>query len=448
MAKQNVATYLPDCLLITLRPAFDAFSDPDDMRGIVGPEAIGFFFHEWVHYVHNVSTLQGLTAFANLVNLWANFRHSIDDSGFSKGAADLNPKASEFIGQIQQYLVASRQAKENEIPLTTLLEEITIESLETTTTNIGEIGVTTTIVCNLQILNNATGSSQREIIKIGTHEIIEGAAWMLETKLTLALRGLSPPVQISPYQLVKAIARFRFPEISDDLVIMFMLSALQDSDPPAALMHLFQQVAQTKSPPEDVLSTLTARTLKESRNWVEKTLGKIEDIFPQAEQMALAVKSTTATIRRNLAWRETRPFFEFDVIAQLRANPQQLTDAINMFGCCAVIQERPGYEDKVGRDLLYDLVPGGSDLEFGWRKMHASFRFVGLHLQSSDLLPTNKIPPTLKTKCPFYTICNLKLRTEKSEICKKTPWESADNAEEGACWYGAAIVSIRPPARL
>lgn len=447
MSNQTIATYLPDCLVITLKHQFDAFADPENVKGLVGAEQIGFFFHEWTHYLHNVSTIHGLSAFGSHAALWSNFRRTISADGFSSGSGNLDEGFQESIRQIPIFLSASRLIAKSGLPTDISIFDITVESATHSTVKIANSEAEiTTITCNLLVKRN--NELLRESVEIGTHEILEGAAWMLESKITLALGGISPVVLVAPYQLVKILVRSRFPDISDDTVIKFVLSALQDSDPPGNLWRLLEQVrlaVRSGECPENVLLTLTKKSLEVSKSWVMESITTIKSIFPNDEPMARAVISTSETISNNLELRRNNPYFEFDIIEQVKKSPQSLSDAIEKYGCCTVIQQRTGADDTVARDLMYDLVPSNQELEFGWRKMHASFRFVVLHYASGEFISTENVSSP-SSQCPFYTICNLKLRVEKPAICKQTPWKSVNlTDQDGACWYAAAVISIRPP---
>lgn len=57
------ASYLPESQIITLRKDFPAFTDPEKLDGFINPEQFGVFFHEWIHFLHNISTINGFSIF-------------------------------------------------------------------------------------------------------------------------------------------------------------------------------------------------------------------------------------------------------------------------------------------------------------------------------------------------------------------------------------------------
>ena len=104
----------------------------------------------------------------------------------------------------------------------------------------------------------------------------------------------------------------------------------------------------------------------------------------------------------------------------------------------------------VDRDLMYDFQleeEWDEWTSFGYRQMHAAFRFVGLHVAPEGLRPTSKIGFGVHAKCPFYTSCSYDLRRNESEICATKPWMAVESELSKMCWYGNAIRTLCPPQR-
>ncbi|UTO18846.1 MULTISPECIES: hypothetical protein [Acinetobacter] len=75
--KNLLAAYEPDLMVIRIKEDLEALSNRD---GIIVPfkdmEEVSVFFHEWIHFIHNTSTLIGLTLFYSYIGLWKIFRYS------------------------------------------------------------------------------------------------------------------------------------------------------------------------------------------------------------------------------------------------------------------------------------------------------------------------------------------------------------------------------------
>lgn len=447
MTKITAASYLPDSMVITLKPQFDALANPNDIRGFEGPEQIGFIFHEWIHYFHNVSTLHGLTAFMNVVGLWTSFRHSGKDCKFSGGSAILSPELALNIEQRISYWRAARLPKKTSFP-DLPLEELALNFFEEFQEPIAgtELKVTT-----LRFrIGNKNQPEEEHVIEIGTHEIIEGVAWMLEDKLVSALGGLCRVPSLFPYQLVRNIFRLRAASISDDAIIACMLRSLQDSDPPAALFDCLEAVPEIIDMGLDVvdeMAKLTIRTMQENTSWRTNVLTEVDKIFPINEPMGRLVKHTTALMRKNLDARTEAPFLEFHIIERLKERVGYMDEVIKTYGACSIIQLRPGSLEIFTRDLIYDLVAPSEadpDLEFGRRQLHAAFHYLQLHIQDSVFISTDQVNTSAgRARCPFYTACNLTQREQFGEVCRDKPWELAKSNDKSLfnCWYRAGVIA-------
>lgn len=448
-----VASYLPECQVITLKPHFDAFCDPDNLRGLVGAAQVSFFFHEWLHYLHNVSTVHGLTAFGNQLALWGEFRHTIAADGLSAGSADMPAARSQVVRQRLNYLLGSRAQQPNSLPGVSDARYIRIVDAEPEMTPLEGLDVgLTVVVCKAEI-DHTDGSTSAVTLKIGTNEILESLAAMLEAALAIRLGGSEMPAPVAPYHLLRALARCREPRLTDSQVTYCGLAALQSSDPPRELLGLLDiakaALDSGKDPTFEVLQA-AADALEETRTWREQTLAWIELDFPVDEPLARAIKRTVAVFRKNFAERNRNPFFEYEIMAALTHDVQRLDDAIKTYGGCTVIQECVGDPDMPNRDCMYEFALGERDelLEFGWRKMHASFRFVTLHASVDGFANTASLRPRSTTMCPFYRVCCYPLRTIAREVCASVPWQSVSLIGEGKatpCWYSEAVHDLRLP---
>jgi hypothetical protein len=76
----QIATYLPEAMIIGIGPDLKIF---DENRRV----SFGYFFHEYTHYLHNISTASGIAAFINTIELWRCFRLTMNPAGYSSGSA-------------------------------------------------------------------------------------------------------------------------------------------------------------------------------------------------------------------------------------------------------------------------------------------------------------------------------------------------------------------------
>lgn len=450
MSTATAASYLPDSQVITLKRDFAAFHDPKNIRGFRGADEIAFFFHEWIHYLHNVSTVQGLSAFANVVHLWSVFRRTIGPDGLSKGSASLSDELALNAEQKIRFMTAIRTPRMNGLSPSTQMGAIEFRSVTKRSQQIAGTEFETSIICCEIQVRGADGRTAAHVIEAGTHEILESVAFMLEERLTRKLGSIAKLPSVDPYLLVRGIATHVVPGISDIDIILSALAALQNTDPPSVLLEILLGVrasAETGGNPSLFLCERLIDVLTGCEEWVESTLQEVERQFPVDEPMARAVKSTVRTIRQNFAHRRVSPFLEIEIVNRIGGNPATLDEVIKTYGECAVIQQRPGFLDDVERDLMYDFIvdPNYDDeLSFGRRMMHAAFRFIALHCAQAKILPTAELRLGERNKCPFFTSCSYPLRKANPEICAIQPWLASERCSEELCWYGRAVRTLAP----
>jgi len=448
MSSILAASYLPDSQVITLKPEFDALADTDPVKrkGFEGPSQIGFFFHEWTHYLHNVSTIQGLSAFCNLIHLWGVFRFTMED-GVSKGSNILDNDLALNLRQKVEFMLHQRRPGRNELPTTASISNTKFIAAETHTRKIeGTEFDQAKIEC--RVILSLGGEEKTYNVQIGSHEILESVAHTLESRLVRKLGVVPADAPITPYLLVRGLASHVAPDIQEDVLLACTLASLQDSDPPGMLLEILEHVKGVIKKGECPLTFLIKKTnfvLEKAKSWIDETLAEIDDAFPLDEPMARAVKNTTGIMRKNFEGRLKNPFFEIDLVDKIAADPSHLDSMIKTYGACAIIQQRYGDSNVLDRDYMYDfqLTEQWDEwLSFGYRQMHAAFRFVALHISVEGVAPTGDLELGKNNKCPFYSACSYPLRKNTPDVCATRPWLSSKTNVNEICWYGNAIRTL------
>lgn len=451
MSSTTAANYLPDSMVITLKEHFDALADPDDPVGFETPERLGFLFHEWMHYLHNVSTLHGLTAFANAMQLWAGFRHTRGPDGFSGGSVSCPPQYNASIQQRLEYRHATRFPQKTTFPKAGL-NNLALKKTELVET---PISGTNLVVSKIRCTVEDNGQGTLTTVDIGTHEILEGLAWLLEEQLIMLLGTISSLPSPVPYLLARNILLLLEPTLAPEDIIACLIRALQDSDPPATLYDCVVAIPRIVSQGKSVYKEMeaeTARTLAGNVGFENQIVQEIAMLVPVDEPMGRFVLQTIAQIRQNLDRRRTKPFLEFDLVDEIGKDRRKIEAAIRKFGGCTLLQKRPGQVDDVERDLLFHLSPTSSDdLDGGRLKLHTAFRYMHIHIQNAAFKSTAQLPTTGGAcQCPLYTTCTLPHRKEHAIVCWESPWKTAlvtDDSVRG-CSYKAAVIGTTgsPPS--
>jgi hypothetical protein len=252
------AGYLPEKLIIRLGTEIRIIDTNGTPVPFPTPAAFAVFMHEYMHYLHNISTACGLSGFVNTLELWRLFRRTIDPTGFSVGSSQLDGATQEHLERLMHVLVAGKIVRQP--PLRTVVTPVSVEILSTALEDKVEDdhgALLSTFACEAEIRDDR-GTAERCRIEIGIPEIMEAAAWLLERRLASALApdAAESPVPVFPYKLVSALAEHLLPGIADETVLACTLAALQSSDPADGLQQVLRVAKEATNEGRDPLDAI------------------------------------------------------------------------------------------------------------------------------------------------------------------------------------------------
>jgi hypothetical protein len=453
MSTSAIAGYLPERLIIRLGTEIRIVEKDGSPAPFPTPAAFAVFMHEYMHYLHNISTVCGLSGFMNTLELWRLFRRTIGSMGFSVGSSQLDGATQEHLKHLLHVLFAGRSAFRPS--LLTVATPVSVEILRATLENKVESQhgtLLSTFACEAEVRDDH-GTAESCQIEIGIPEIMEAAAWLLERRLASALAPVAAesPAPVFPYKPVSALAEHLLPGIPEGTILACILAAMQSSDPADGLQQILQ-IAKKETDkgrdPLDAIRNAAAGITTTNESKLLQCLSRIEAEFGGNGIMAVAIRTILSAARDALAWRRSNPFFEIELVDDIAARRLSIDKLMTQLPSCVVLQRNAGPDDELQRDLLASFRPLNddcSDPEDGLRVTHAVFDFMGSHTGKGALMATENLPPR---QCPFYTSCNLQLRTVEPSICSNSPWRAADWSgwtKQGLCWYATAVQITRPP---
>lgn len=449
MSDTTAASYKPDMQVMTLSEHMPAFADPNDPTGFTTPEQVAIFTHEWIHYLHNVSTIVGMTTICTYANIWNSFRWTFKDDGWSHpdGAEDLTVVPA--IELQFDYLRALRSAGKSVIPRSaearlTRATGYKLEREEDLPTHLVDF-----ISLSLEYRRNDDAEAEQHVALIKTHEILEYAAFALEEIASIKLGSVPRTPKLIPYLLVAKLAELVSPNLDKMQILKAAIACLQHPSPPGQLLRILKRVEHARLAGKDAdaeVASAATELLEMQRDLAEMNLRQTESAFTYAEPMGDSVKHTMASIRRLLSYRLKNPFFEIDAIGDFKDVKSSVAKLIYAFGGPIFVQRRLGYHDQIGRDLMYNffaLDPESHEIANGWLWAHAAYRFIGAHIgEDRKIMATAKARPIA---CPFYTTCVCTFRETTPDLCTTKPWLSVLSGEN-TCEFAHAVHITRPPA--
>jgi len=451
-----VASYQPDRQLITfsermmVAPKTVTDAAPG---GFQDPRSIAYFFHEWMHYLHNVSTIHGVSAFLGLAELWSAFRYTTDTSGIGQGRIDGATLEQLRTEELLTHRRSLRRRTQARLPEGTRPDQVDILALTDATLD-GQPN-NDHLTLHAQYSNTA-GDTARADITIGPGEILESVAYLLEKRFLWKMAAQEPePAAVLPYHALSLLAQKIAPDLNEEQVLLCGLASLQSTSPVDALLsHLRGSTTASSEQLKHWRTHLGAQVSQHlrcnepvSRAWLDR----LQAMFPVPQNLGLAAQETIAFMRSNLQARLADPFFELGIIDVLCAPDalpfgERMNALMTKHGICSLMQQHPGTIFQIGRDTLHDFAVAGRNAELneGRRILQASFEFMLRHLsQGGAFVATADTPPC---RCPFFTSCVDPARAQHEERCNTTPWQIVDQ-QDASCFYALGIVNLRsdPP---
>jgi hypothetical protein len=454
-------SYCPDLFLIRIPQQIAeniCFEDDDGKLrlDLSGTRSAGYLYHEWLHYVHNLSTVNGIYAFASMVNLWANFRSKINAGGESSAELKLTEYALSSVQRTHLYRMSARRQRENHdasiVGSVAKLIDASIKTSQLAVALMNHLPENSTIInCGLELDDGRNVKAE-----IGVVEIIEGLANMLEERFLLLHGELPDKQKLAPYRLVLGLARCIVPEIANDEVIACAITSLQCEDPPMALWELFHALKTVNAEERfSAIKRVSLTRLEEYRTLLDQVFLQTEQLFPLPEPMGNEVKRLIANMREKMALRRAAPFFELMMLDQVREvqpidRAEKLERIIAEFSCPRIELEGIGGKTECLDGVVNFGNPAmiNSEIEFGQQKLHSALHFMGLHLSEDGFSETKALQASsIRRRCPFYNSCIYDSRRENPEVCRERPWEWLKVPIDPtiACWYRAGVRATRPP---
>lgn len=448
MSTNVLASYEPDLMVIKINKDFKPLSNED---GEIVPfknfEEISIFFHEWIHFIHNSSTLIGLTLFNSYIGLWKIFRFTY--AGGQPVEVELNEDLKIQLKNLIEFKNAIRLGSKEQRLINKKIKDISISGTELFTQGNSEFKYS--FIKSKVLIKHKDGYVDTIDVDIKTHEILENCAFLLEKKIALGELEEAclddDSTQILPYRIVELVIESRISGLSFNEKICCMIASLQSPNPPEALDCILTLIIDSKSCEEaknmqviDVVKLWSDSQIKYNQMFIKIFSQYIEESFPVDEPIGNSIKNVVKTFIKNISFREEDAFFELKIIDECRRDISKFDEAIRKYKGCTIIKVNSGDEDLIEKDIMYSFVNSAQTED--WQVFYSAIHFIKVHMMPNG----SKRSSIIRAKCPFYTVCSIKLRKDNPEICAQTPWKSEEIQKlekQGLCWYATGVQQTR-----
>lgn len=419
-------------------------------------DRLAVFIHEYVHYLHNFSTIAGIYDFIAQIRLARCFMQSVGMNGRSRGISAISPEAVKlYEGTLvwQAHIRGDQKA-----PFNILLHGknaiISFKTVGRSSSTIQVPNQDIPVYDAYVTLEISGGASQSETgtIKLGSSIIMEGLAWEVERLLYLRENGstveLDNRVPFNPYKLCRLI----FESLTNTTptshtMAKVCLLALQASDPGDSFIEIASAIKEKTTSNGSVEDAL-GRIVEESTNALKANLSKVLnflapefDDFLNRGPVGVGLGRLGEDCKRYIALRAENPFFELELIDQGLAR-DDLLSLLRTFPSCPIIHNEGFAPQEKSLFLLNESEPNPNDVAM-LGAFQGFMQFAGQHIDKhGTLAETSQLK---NTKCLFYEFCGTPLAVNETQICQAMPWESFcmyQNAKE-SCWYAHGVAAAR-----
>ena len=438
----GLGEYSPNEFLIRVSPDHPFYDRAiDDWATPTGPR-VAVLFHEYLHYLHNVSTYAGFKNFLIFQSLLGLFSEAVIGRTLETDSTTRNhhyEQLLELLDRLQGVPTAEDDADD------LLVVAVKYESWAVNLPGKDPIGGESAMVC---VQPSILGSAGDEFIcEFGQYAIEEGIAYELEQLVDEAGGGGPLPFPGAlPYFLLRRVAedvvgaRLARP----DLVRCAILS-LELPSPGPFLLRLFERCRDVENPANCIDEA--ARDLARSRpKRMALVLSEVDDLVRNYSGRGLAaagMQELAALMREFAEKRTSDPTFELAPFSSGKADLEAVVQLLHAVTPCNAVQEFEGSPEAVARDVLLafgpDRTTGGFSRTDGLAALQCIVHYLSCHLGELNFLPPPSDDPKV-TRCPYYTSCTLEFRVQDAAICRNAPWKRMEN--DPTCWYGSGAAAV------
>lgn len=415
----------------------DGSFDPD-----ADPRHVAVLLHEYLHYLHNYSTIVGVEQTLATLALTTVFARTLDQagSGLSAGQAVLNPRERELLERLvtaRHHFVGS-ESNADVFDGASSLRVVRWASVG------GQLGVFFTP--QLDVVVEGGPNAGRATTLVLSSLVIEESLAAIWERLYLRSQGIALPAATRPYpyEIAGWVARHFHPELEDEEVFRLGCIALNATNPGEQFMLLLQEKLEMLRA-EDFLERIGwADIYPRARAVALRKLDEIESVFVGRGLAEHGISSAFERARQLLERRVDEPWFELrlrDGVLDVEATNALVQSTVP----CEVVQARTGGSDEVGRDHILAF-GGDSDKNIEGRRVVQ----LMVHAMTTHATRAGELVASAgrARPCPYFTSCVHARRRDRPDLCATTPWVPSTPKGSQRCWYEWAMLSLVAKVRI
>lgn len=436
----TVGAYRPNTLLIRLTT--DADMEPSS--GEPMPVALATNVHEYIHYLHNFTTLMGVLSFHTTFRLYRIFVEGVGPDGrFS--AKRLTPGSLRAINEASATLLnIDGSYDEHKKLVNTLADEVKIQIDAVESLKRPSPKEQSTISVRVTLANKKNSESFGFVV--GYTFLTEGIAYCIDREIRRK-QGWSPLLldvntPAYPYMVYRPLLKFLMGRellvIEETLIGMIAMMGM----PLDEVCYALKEAEDFFVAARELLTGKCLDNFKVARAKLSSFLKLSRNEFKKDDALYFAMDQvmTVLLMAESLRVRELHPEVAFHQIEW------EKIDFLKMYGAfldALVSQEKPD-----GKAKLYWVGPGkiakNEKVQQGLATLQSSIYFVRLHIKKDGSVGDTSEVESSNHSCPFMRACipRMSFKKERADLCSTQPWalySIMKKAREKPCFYAAGV---------
>jgi hypothetical protein len=404
--------------------------------------------HEYMHYLHEISTHIGTFFLAYAATIRALLSRYVDpDLSTSAFNLDISLPDVKLLADLKDTIEVLLGDTSPENGLKEVagyeLKEISINVPHEKSTQISQLEIP-------EIDFNEHDQVRK--IAFGKFFLYEGLAYELEIVYSSSInREHGDEMDGTEYTVLRYLSRHIVPGITTHTMLRLAAMSLAYVNCGAMFIAMLERLAiELKAGRDDayLLSIVRKKTISdyaERSKILKGVLTEIEDAFKGRSSLEIAYADLKQNYIIAAAERIKNPAFEVDMIYN-----KQFNELLHLIPPCDFMWVFNN-KNTFMRDLYgttKSQIVNGEPIAIHHNIFIANVHYANVlfYTLNGDISYFNSGDDEIC--CPFYTSCSLQLRRDNPQICSTTPWITYDIGfanGKGYCWYGSGVGFLKGP---
>jgi len=400
-------------------------------------------FHEYIHYLHELSTVLGnasLSLDLSAKAIFSNWLDSNPKAGTSKG---LKPEYSEKYAKVlitqDIFMGDFNDVIEGRFLQVTNIDYVKQEAHFPIGTEFEKIELN---IPSINFEQMVDGKLKVNKLLFGKYFIYEGLAYELDRLVDMQvnnLKKITDDAKGTEYTVLRRVAQYILPSIDKRTFLSLGVLSLQYLDCGATFINWVENVKQNE---ENGISQ--PDSLQEIKNDVISLLESKRQNFQDAQDEYVEIFKSRRNLHQSFVYladqmkklydeRINNPCFDVDYVLDGRF--MDILDIVQICDYMYLFTDK----DEFMRDFL------GTSIDEDTSQALKSVVCYDHYYKKHMIHPTSQVE-TESHQCPFYTCCDLELRKTNANVCQTKPWriyEIAANKDNQQCWYGSGLLEFK-----